>query len=55
MMPMDADDEFEIFYDFRRAYADLNIKRQVRVNAITAQEIISEAETEHNLKEERKI
>lgn len=55
MMPMDADEEFEIFYDFRRAYSDLNIKRKARVNAITAQEIISDAEKDHNLEEERKI
>lgn len=35
MMPMDADEEFEIFYDFRRAYTDLNIKRRNKVAAIT--------------------
>lgn len=55
MMPMDADEEFELFYDFRRAYADLNVKRKARVNAITAIEILSEAENDHTMAEERKI
>lgn len=49
MMPMDADEEFEVFYDFRRAYTDLTIKRKERVNAITANEILKEAETDHTL------
>ena len=28
MMPYDISEEFETFYDFRRAYTDLQIKRK---------------------------
>jgi pre-60S factor REI1 len=55
MMPMDNDEEFEIFYDFRRAYTDLSIKRKERINAITPNEILKEAESDHTLEQERKI
>jgi len=35
MMPMDADDEYEFFYDYRRAYANLNVKRKTKGNQIS--------------------
>lgn len=55
MMPMDADEEFEIFYDFRRAYADLNIKRKNKINAITQEDTFKLAEDNFNIEAERKI
>lgn len=48
-MPMDADEEFEIFYDFRRAYADLNIKRKNKLNAITQEDTFKIAENEFDM------
>lgn len=44
MMPLDADEEFEIFYDFRRAYNDINIKRRQKLNAITVEDTYENAE-----------
>ena len=55
MMPMDADDEFEIFYGFRRAYTDLNIKRKNRVDAITQEDTFQAAENGFDMEMERKI
>lgn len=49
MMPMDADEEFEVFYDFRRAYVDLNIKRKNRLNAITAEDTWKVAENDFDM------
>lgn len=54
-MPMDADDEFETFYDFRRAYTDLNIKRKNRVEAITQEDTFQAAENGFDMEMERKI
>lgn len=55
MMPLDADDEFEVFYDFRRAYADLNIKRREKLNAIAPEDTFTTAERAFDMEEERKI
>jgi hypothetical protein len=44
MMPLGADDEFEVFYDFRRAYTDLNIKRREKLNAIAPEDTFATAE-----------
>ena len=55
MMPLDADDEFEVFYDFRRAYTDINIKRREKINAITAEDTLENAERAYDMQEERKI
>ena len=44
MMPLDADEVFEIFYDFRRAYANLNIKRREKLNTITMEDTFQSAE-----------
>lgn len=30
MMNMDNESEFEVFYDFRRAYTNLNLKRKIK-------------------------
>jgi len=49
MMPLDADEEFEVFYDFRRAYTDINIKRREKINAITAEETLENAERTYDL------
>jgi len=35
MMPMDADDEYEFFYDYRRAFANLNVKKKSKVLQIS--------------------
>jgi hypothetical protein len=55
MMPLDADDEFEVFYDFRRAYADINIKRREKLNAIAPEDTFTTAERAFDMQEERKI
>lgn len=55
MMPLDADDEFEVFYDFRRAYTDLNIKRREKLNAIAPEDTFATAERAFDMQEERKI
>ena len=55
MMPLDADDEFEVFYDFRRAYTDINVKRREKINAITAEDTLANAERTYDMQEERKI
>lgn len=55
MMPLDADEEFEIFYDFRRAYNDINIKRRQKLNAITAEDTLEKAEQNYDMTEERKV
>lgn len=55
MMPLDGDDEFEVFYDFRRAYVDLNIKRREKLIAITAEDTLKSAENAFDMQEERKI
>jgi len=55
MMPLDADDEFEVFYDFRRAYTDLNIKRREKINAIAPEDTFATAERAFDMEEERKI
>lgn len=54
-MPYDTDEEFDFFYDFRRAYANLNIKRKSKINMIGYEEIQREAEEEFDMAEERKI
>lgn len=53
-MPMDADEEFEFFYDFRRAFANLNIKRKSKINMVGYDEVVEEAEDAHDMTEERK-
>ena len=53
MMSMESDQEFEIFYDFRRAYTDMNLKRKVKT--IQCEDPMDQAEREHDMKEERKI
>jgi len=54
-MPMDADDEFEFFYDYRRAYTHLNIKRKSKVLAIAQNDDpFQTAEDDHDMAEERK-
>lgn len=53
-MPMDADDEFEFFYDFRRSFANLNIKRKSKIDMISYDKVREEAENEHDMAEERK-
>ena len=55
MMPPDADEEFEVFYDFRRAYANINVKRREKLNAITAEDTLENAERAFDMQEERKI
>ena len=44
MMPFDNDEEFEIFYDFARAYKDCGFDYKT----------VSQAEKEHDMMEERK-
>lgn len=53
MMSMDSDQEFEIFYDFRRAYTDLQVKRKLKT--IQCEDPMDQAEREHDMMEERKI
>jgi len=47
MMSMEADQEFEAFYDFSRAYTDLNLKRKVKT--IQSEDPMDQAEREHNM------
>lgn len=55
MMPMEADQEFELFYDFRRAFQDLNIKRRHKTKALKQEDTFETAEKEFDMQEERKI
>lgn len=55
MMPLDADEEFEIFYDFRRAYANLNVKRREKLNTITMEDTLQSAEKGFDMEQERQI
>jgi len=54
-MPEDFEEEFGHFYDFRRAYANLNVKKRSKINMIGYEDVQKEAEQEFDMAEERKI
>ena len=53
MMSLDCEEEFEIFYDFSRAYNNLNLKKKSK--AIKSSDPLDDAEAHHDMEEERKI
>ena len=55
MMSMENEEEFEIFYDFSKQYANMNLKKKPKALPKTsAEEILALAETGHDMEYERK-
>lgn len=55
MMSVENEEEFEIFYDFSKQYANMNLKKKTKaLPQSSAEEILALAETGHDMEYERK-
>ena len=54
-MPFDKDDEFELFYDFSRAYRDLPQKAMITAGDQSSDQHVNTNEEEHKIERNQKM